>query len=79
MLKQIKQGDKMKIEKLDASNINDVQKDLIVRRFVNKYSQFSKGLENLSKMEAIEFVDAFIECQHNFVDFMNNDITKENK
>jgi hypothetical protein len=33
MLKQIKQGDKMKIEKLDASNIKDVQKDLIVRRF----------------------------------------------
>jgi hypothetical protein len=30
-------------------------------------------------MEAIEFVDAFIECQHSFVDFMNNDITKENK
>ena len=67
---------KMKIEKLDASNINDVQKDFIVTRFINKYPKFSKGLENLSKMETIDFFDSFIECQHSFVDFMHNDITK---
>ena len=60
-----------KVEKLDVSQIDYKEKDVIVHRFISKYPQFSKGLENLDQSQRIEFFDAFIESQHKFADFMN--------
>lgn len=59
------------LKKLDVSQIDYKQKDVIVHRFISKYPKFSKGLENLDQSQRIEFFDAFIESQHKFVDFMN--------
>jgi len=64
------------LKKLDVSQIDYKQKDVIVHRFISKYTEFSKGLENLDQSQRIEFFDAFIESQHKFVDFMNKDYTK---
>jgi len=64
------------LKKLDVSQIDYKQKDVIVHRFISKYPEFSKGLENLDQSQRIEFFDNFIDCQHKFVDFMNKDYTK---
>ena len=64
------------LKKLDVSQIDYKQKDVIVHRFISKYTEFSKGLENLDQSQRIEFFDAFIDSQHKFVDFMNKDLTK---
>ncbi len=59
------------LKKLDVSQIDYKQKDVIVHRFISKYPEFSKELENLDQSQRIAFFDAFIESQHKFVDFMN--------
>tara|TARA_R100001440_G_scaffold10312_1_gene18853 strand:+ start:30 stop:302 length:273 start_codon:yes stop_codon:yes gene_type:complete len=59
------------LKKLDVSQIDYKQKDVIVHRFISKYPEFSKSLENLDQSQRIAFFDAFIESQHKFVDFMN--------
>ena len=37
------------LKKLDVSQIDYKQKDVIVHRFISKYTEFSKGLENLDQ------------------------------
>ena len=59
------------LKKLDVSGVDYKHKDVIVARFIAKYPQYSKGLENLDQSERIKFFDAFIESQHAFADFMN--------